>query len=420
MPDEDGEWLTAAQAAARLGVRPQTLYAYVSRGLLRSRPVPGAGGRVSRYSRPEVDRLAGRARRGGRAGGLELIIDTEITLLDPEGRLYYRGWDVADAARSATYEQVAGWLWTGRLRTGRLGTGRPGEGRSRPWRAPEAALAAGRAAAGALPATATLVDRMRVVCVAVATTDPLRHDRRPEAVAAAGRALVSALVESLPGPPTRSPTVAGRLWERLAGRVPRPEQARALDTALVLLADHELAASTLAARVAASTWADPYLVVETGLGVLGGALHGAASSAVQELLEAAEAEGSAAAAVGARLRAGDHVPGLGHAVYTGADPRAGLLWETARAALPRSGAPARRWRTVEEVAAVSAERGLPSPNVDLALGGLCHAFGWGRDAGEAIFAVARVAGWLAHAGEEYRYRLRFRPRAVYTGPAPDA
>jgi len=101
------EFLTAAQAASRLGVRPQTLYAYVSRGLLHSHPAPGAGGRASRYARAEVDRLAGRARRGGRAGGLELLVDTSLTLLDPAGRLYYRGWDVMDAARTASYERVA-------------------------------------------------------------------------------------------------------------------------------------------------------------------------------------------------------------------------------------------------------------------------------------------------------------------------
>ena len=399
------QWLTAAQAAARLGVRPQTLYAYVSRGLLHSHPVPGAGGRASRYPRAEVDRLAGRARRGGRAGGLELLVDTSLTLLDPAGRLYYRGWDVMDAARTAGYERVAEWLWTG------SDPGEPAE-----WRAPAAALEAGRAAAGALPATATLVDRMRVVCVAVATTDPLRHDRRPEAVALCGRSLVAALVESLPGAPTRSRRMAGRLWERLAGRRPRPAEAAALDSALVLLADHELAASTLAARVAASTWADPYLVVETGLGVLGGPLHGGASHGVQQLLADAEARGSAAEAVGALLRAGDRVPGLGHAVYTGTDPRAEALLEAIRAASP----PKARWATVEEVLGVTAGRGLPAPNIDLAIGGLCHAFRMAPGAGEAIFAVARVAGWLAHAGEEYQHRLRFRPRAVYTGVVPSS
>src|SRR5579875_4098739 len=101
------QWLSAAQAADRLGVRPQTLYAYVSRGLLRSHPVPGPG-RASRYERAEVERLAARTRPpGGRAGALEVVIDTGLTLLDPAGHLYYRGWDATSACRTASYERVA-------------------------------------------------------------------------------------------------------------------------------------------------------------------------------------------------------------------------------------------------------------------------------------------------------------------------
>jgi citrate synthase len=106
------DWLSAEQAAHRLGVKPQTLYAYVSRGLLQSHPVSGPG-RSSRYARPEVERLAERRRSGGRAGGLELLVDTELTLLDPSGHLYFRGWDAIEAAGVASYERVAEWLWSG-------------------------------------------------------------------------------------------------------------------------------------------------------------------------------------------------------------------------------------------------------------------------------------------------------------------
>src|SRR5687767_3311604 len=105
-------WLSTAEAAARLGVKPETLYAYVSRGLIGSERTPGE--KRSRYLRADVERLASRQRTGGgRSGGLEIIVETRLTLLDPAGRLYYRGWDVEEAAADATFEEVARWLWTG-------------------------------------------------------------------------------------------------------------------------------------------------------------------------------------------------------------------------------------------------------------------------------------------------------------------
>src|SRR5579875_1802935 len=323
MPEQ---WLTTEQAARRLGVRPQTLYAYVSRGLLRSHPVPGPG-RASRYERAEVERLAARTRpAGGRAGALEVVIDTGLTLLDPAGHLYYRGWDATSACRTASYERVAEWLWLGR----------DGD-EPATWRARPEALEAVRSATSALPPQASLVDRMRVGAAVVGITDPLRHDRRPEAVALAGRSLISALVDGLPrageyleGEPTpvlqppdgprRPESIAARLWSRVCSRRARPGELPALNAALVLLADHELAASTLAARVAASTWADPYLVVQTGLGVLGGPLHGANVEPARTFLAEVAGGRPAAEAVGARLAAGGLIPGVGHAVYRGPDP----------------------------------------------------------------------------------------------------
>ncbi|HVA44636.1 MAG TPA: citrate/2-methylcitrate synthase [Acidimicrobiales bacterium] len=419
-PPED-TWLSAAEAAARLGVQAQTLYSYVSRGLLHSHPTPGR--RASRYPRSEVERLAARSRSGGRperAGALEIVVDTALTLLDPAGHLYYRGWDVIDAARTASYERVAEWLWMGR------DDGEPG-----PWMPRPEAVAAVRRATTDLPTGATLVDRMRIGTAVAATTDPMRHDLRPQAVAAVGRTLVSTLVDSLPpaggsgdgpdgasapGGPIggRGPGIAERLWPALSPRHPSRAELGVLNTALVLLADHELAASTLGARVAASTWADPYLVVQAGLGVLGGPLHGGATEAVREFLRpVAEGHGTPAEAVGEALRAG-RVPGLGHAVYQGPDPRAGALLQALESARPPEGA----WAGIQGVLGLLEERDLPLPNIDMAMGATAVCLGLAPGAGEAIFAVARMAGWLAHAMEEYQHRLRFRPRAIYLGSAP--
>src|SRR5689334_15328477 len=107
----DSEWLSSEAAAARLHVKPETLYAYVSRGMIRSERM--AGSRRSRFSRGDVERIAARQRGGGRAGALEVVVETSLTLLDPAGSLYYRGWDVGDiVAARVPFEAVASWLWS--------------------------------------------------------------------------------------------------------------------------------------------------------------------------------------------------------------------------------------------------------------------------------------------------------------------
>jgi citrate synthase len=181
----------------------------------------------------------------------------------------------------------------------------------------------------------------------------------------------------------------------------------------VLLADHELAASTLAARVAASVRADPYAVIGTGLGAMGGALLGGASLGVENLLTAAGTPAGVPAVIRDLLRRGERVPGFGHFVYRAGDPRAARLLELIRAAAPRS----RGLAVADAVRAEVSGRGLPGPNIDFAVAVLARVAGMTDGAGEAIFAVARTAGWAAHAMEEYARATPLRPRAVYVGPA---
>ena len=398
------EWVTATEAAARLGIQLPTLYAYVSRGLLVSHSIPGAH-RGSRYRKADIDRLAGRSRGRAAAGAFSVVVDSALTLVDPSGHLYYRGWDVPAASREASFERVAEWLWTG-----------VEAGESPTWKASPAGVSAATEATSGLPVAASLVDRMRVALAVTAATDPLRHDRRPEAVALVGRTLISTLVDTLPDRGTHDArtAIAARLWRKLATRRGTEAEVEALNAALVLLADHDLAASTFAARVAASTWADPYLCVQAGLAALGGPLHGAAADHTRSLFDDVLAGRSAEEVVGERLRDPAGVPGVGHAVYEGADPRAAPLLEAIEAANP----PAASWEAVQAVAAVIEERDLPAVNIDFALAALCVCLGLGPGSGEAIFAVARIAGFLAHAIEEYPHRLRFRPRTAYFGPPP--
>ena len=398
------DFLTAAEAARRLGVKPATLYAYVSRGVLSRVRAPD--GRASLFGAEEVERLARRGRPRRPAGVADITVESAITEITGDS-LRFRGLDATRLAVSRTFEEVAELLWTGEFRSAR-----------EPWRARPAALAAGRAAQAALPAGTLPLERLQVIVPAMAATDPLRLQLDRSAVIAAGRNIIAGMVDCLPGdvPTAEGEAVAGRLWSRLCDRRPAPGLMRALSAALVLLADHELAASTLAARAAASVRADPYAVVGTGLGAMSGALHGGASLGAETLMAAASGPEDVPRVVAELLRRGEKVPGFGHFVYRGGDPRAILLLDLVRRAAPKSG----QLAVADAVFAEVRHKSLPEPNIDFAIATLVRVAGMVRGAGEAIFAVARTAGWIAHALEAYSGPGPLRPRAVYTGrPAAD-
>jgi len=410
--------LSTAEAAARLGVKPATLYAYVSRGLLgRER---SAHGRTSTFDPDEVDRLArpGRARRGRRPSA-ELVVPSALTAID-HGLPWYRGLAVPELARTRGFEEVAEWLWTGQF---------PDPAPT--WQASQPALDAGRRAQAALPPAALPLERIQVIAAALAAGDELRLELHPAAVTAAGRSLIAGLVDCLPRLAPRSPgpgqgrrgrrasgpaldPIAVRLWGGLSPLEPEAGLVGAVDAALVLLADHELAASTVAARVAASVRADPYAVASAGLAVVSGTLHGGASLGIEDLLDEIDRADQAATVVGTRLRRGERLRGFGHRLYPDGDPRAAALLARLRASA--GGSP--RMQVVESLLDAAARRGLPDPNVDLALAALAHVTTMTRGAAEAIFAIARTAGWIAHALEEYERNTPIRPRALYTGPTP--
>nr|WSZ98899.1 helix-turn-helix domain-containing protein [Streptomyces sp. NBC_00857] len=406
MDDEiaDEQRLTTREAADRLGVKPETVYAYVSRGQLASRREPA--GRGSTFDAKEVDALVRKGRREPPAGGDALQrIRTGITLIDAD-RYYYRGVDATELARHFHYEEITDWLWTGTLRTGIR------------FDAPAESLAAARRSVDALPAHSGSTERLRVAAIAGAAVDPLRFDLSRDAVLGTARALIPTLVDSLPavGPPHDGDgRLARRLWSRLTARPAGEAGIRALDMALSLLIDHDLAASTLAVRVAASARAHPYAVVSAGLGALDGPLHGAASGLAHRMLTEVLERGSAAAVVADHLRAGRRVPGLGHRLYPGRDPRAEALFTVLRE-LPDAGPVLAAAREVE---ATTARHAPLHANVDLALAVMSVTAGMPAEAGETVFAVARTAGWIAHALEEYEERpLRMRPSGQYHGPRP--
>jgi citrate synthase len=394
--------LQSEEAARRLGVKVSTLYAYVSRGLLASHPEPG--GRRSLFALADIEQLINRQRGGRQVESGLASITTGVTQLR-QGGPYYRGHPATELASQMTFEEVTSLLW---------GTDGGGEGEWTPRELGDCPLI-------------KVSDRMRWALVVCGANDPLRADLGPAAVQRAARRVIAALTNMVSsGKGDRdgegddsggaSLSIALRLARRLADAAAEPsssgsdlEWAAALNAALILMADHELATSTVAVRVAASTRADLYDALLAGLATLAGPLHGAASEGAYELLVRVERDG-VSRALNDILSRHDNLPGFGHKVYKEGDPRFDALWELARPLLSEE-----RCGLFVEILERAAADGVPLPNCDLALAALSWGTGMPPDAGRTIFTVARIAGWTAHYQEELMERpLRFRARAVYS------
>ncbi|WP_285116283.1 citrate synthase [Leifsonia sp. fls2-241-R2A-40a] len=397
--------LTAEQTAERLGVKLETLYAYVARGRLgRVRTADG-----SSFDPLEVERFAASRRRQSTAapghsdGRPLMVIETRFALID-DGELTYRGRPVDELAREP-FETVARWALTGewdaaaRFRSG-------------------AGLDAARDVSQVLPASAGDRDRQLAAVTAFAAADPLRASLDPAVVATAAERLVAGMVEVLPelggGASGADPDLAERLFRRLSHGTPSPADVALLNAALVLLLDHDIAISTLAARAAASARATPYGVVVAGLGALDSPLHGNASRAAYRLLDrVVSGEDPARAVADAVVATHGPVPGFGQPLYPDGDPRARILFGMLRADERHSAVAA----AAKAVSEVIRDRTGAHPNVDLALGALALAAGMRDDAGEVVFATARTVGWIVHALDEYAQPpLRLRPVGRYVGP----
>ena len=396
--------LTTAQAAARLGVKPETLYAYVSRGVIERHREPGG---VSTYAERDIERLA---RAGRRTKALPPLVFPSALTSIAAGRLTYRGADAVAIAQQHRFEEVAEWLWTATW---------PDEAR---WPLDGAVLDHVLAAQASVPRNGLPLDRFRIITAVAGAGDPVRHDVRPEVVVATARRLLRLLAHGLPRADGREArraeparTIAEVMWTRLT-RLPRTAaRIDLVDAALGLLADHELASSTLAVRTAAMVRADTYEVVGAGLNVIGGTRHGGASLAIEAMLRDAARWGVPRAIEG-RVRDGAVLEGFGHPLYPDGDPRATVLLDRLAGIDP----PGDRLATVEGVLDSMAARGAAPPNVDVALAAVAFCGDMAPGSGEALFALARTAGWIAHAIEQYGQATFMRARVDYGGPAPAA
>ncbi len=411
MDQDSPEFLTARAAAERLGVKLQTLYAYTSRGLLRS--VPGGQGPSRLYPRADVERLHARDRTRRQPpppGGAPLrfgepSLDSSITWLSETDGPVYRGHPaLALAARDVPFEAAAELLWSGELPA------------TLPrWDAEDLGLSIPRIR-GVLPAKTPALAFLPVFVAALGSHDPDRFDSGVGAVLPRARRLLRRCAAALAlvsdskriDAALGAPSVAESLALALGVRVNRRSVA-AINKALVLLADHELNASTYAARVAASTHSDIYSCVNAGLAALAGPRHGAASERVFALIREIGRPEHAAEVLRDRMRRAENIPGFGHTVYRQQDPRAQPLLQAARALAPRSLVV----RTVDATVSAMRTAGRPHANVDTALVALAGALGIGPVETPALFAIARMAGWIAHALEQYEVGFIIRPRARY-------
>lgn len=398
-------FLSAAEAAAELGVSLPTLYAYVSRGLIRSEGELGS--RRRRYSaedvwllkeRKENRRDPGKAARDALYWGLP-VLESRLSVIHA-GRLYYRGKEVVDLAGSCRIEQVASLLWTGDLAAPFPDDVVAPDAQE--WRA-VARLAA------ALPP----LDALQLFLPLACASDPVAFDVREPAVRRAGARILRLLAAAAVGVRPSRQAVAVVLQRRWAAR--SPEVVRLIDAALVLYADNGLNPSSFTARCVASAGSPPYAVVSAGLAALQGTKHGGACERAEGLLREAGDPRGARAAVAARLRRGESIPGFGHPLYPGGDPRAAFLLDLIRRR-PRVAGVEVAFALVDAVQEAMAEH----PTIDFAVVTLCRALGLPAGAALSLLGVGRVVGWIAHALEQYREGREIRPRARYAGDLPPA
>jgi citrate synthase len=392
-------YLSAREAAAELAVSPATLYAYVSRGLIRSEPSPDS--RSHRYRAEDIRGLKERRApsavepRGFRSFDPDLpVMDSAIATITEEGAIY-RGVNCVDLSEKDTLEHTATLLWDV--------TGVDPFAANNCPHVSDEMQAIGAAARRAAP-----IDRAIAVLALATSADPGAFTRAPE-----GRAMVGARILRLLVATMLNAEPSSELLHQQVAKVWAPDNKHAPDLirrALVLLADHELNASTFTVRCAASTGLNLYDSVIAGLAALKGPMHGGAGVLASRLVKTL-IDQDVEPVIRERVALGERFAGFGHGVYKRGDPRAMSLLN----ALTRAGA-ARKF--TKEVPERIAEATGEFVNIDYALAVLAHSLRLAPGSELTLFAMARAVGWIAHASEQLQYGRLIRPRARYVGPAP--
>jgi citrate synthase len=398
------DFMPASEACERLGISAATLYAYVSRGLLQSRPGPDHRSRV--YRRTDIERLEQRKRAGrgaarGAAQSLDRglpVMETRISLIRPDGP-WYRGRAATALVREgATLEDTARLLWD-------CGDEDPfARSIATGWPAPVRMLAGD----AQLPPLARTMSALPLLALDVHHSFNASPAVRREVAATLLRQIAALLVGSAPGD-TPVHLVLAQRW--------RADDARFADlvrAALIVCADHELNVSAFAARVVASTGAHLHATACTGLAALSGPRHGGATARAHALIGDALDARSPARYIAERWRRGDDLPGFGHALYPGGDPRAAELLTMLRQHHGGSS-----MQAIDALIGSAFDASGQHPNIDLLLATICHVHGLPGAHALVMFAAGRLAGWLAHALEQQELGRLIRPRARYVGTPPE-
>ena len=408
-------YLTAQEAASELGISLDTLYAYVSRGLIRSE-ASDAQKRSRWYPLEDVQRLKkhkGEYRHPDKValGAMQAgtpVMESAITMLTND-RFYYRGYDALALATTHTVEQVASLIWTGDF-------------------AAEQALFSHTPAESVLALYQKMQSHLNgltpleafQVCLPLAALDDIAaYDLRPEAVAQTGARLLQLLAMVAAGGCYSAQGIAHTVQQ---GWVPGDERAAALlSAALVLCADQELNVTTFTARCVASAGSTPYAVVCSGLSALQGVKHAGQTERIEAFLREAEASANVRSSMTSLLKRGEPIPGFGEVVpgfgsvfYPAGDPRGNLLLELTARAYPQSPAVLLAQRVTEETQTLLGEH----PTIFFGLVTLARALNLPPGGAIALFALGRTIGWIGHSIEQYQANQVIRPRARYIGPAP--
>ena len=358
------------------------------------------------------------------AKGLEGVVAAESSIcyvFGAEGRLIYRGYDIADLAEHSSFEETSYLL---------LNQDLPTRAQLRDFVAAiKASQKLDRVVLRTIRDAPHDADPMAVLRTAVSASvfgDPDAADHSAAAEYRKAVRLIAQLptmlatihrlrTEQRPLAPRRGLSLAANFLYMLFGQVPSWEAERAFDAALILHADHELNASTFAARVIAATLGNVHGAVTGAIAALAGTLHGGANTAVMKMLLEVRTADRAEAWIREALAQKRKIMGFGHRVYRTEDPRAAQLRNMAAQLGAASGQPqwAEMQRTMEEV--MRTEKGLYC-NVDFYSAPLYHAMGIPLELYTPIFALGRVSGWCAHVLEQHADNRLIRPRAEYTGP----
>lgn len=393
---DDALYLSARDAATELAVSPATLYAYVSRGLIRSEP--GETPRSRRYRAEDVRGLKNRRAPLVEGQGLKAadlpVMDSAVSTITEEGPIY-RGVRAVTLAESATFEQCATLLWDSKSADPFVKSNLP---------------IVSPAMQGVMTATrdAPPIDRTIAILSLAADADPRAYNSVAEGRAATGARILRLVAAAMTGSEPSAEPLHKQIARAWAPRHPHAENL--IRRALVLLADHELNASTFTVRCAASTGISLYDAVIAGLVALKGPRHGGVGPLAAKLLDTL-LEGNIAAIVRERVALCEIFPGFGHMIYRDGDPRAvSLLGALIKTGIDK--------RLAVEIPERIKEATGAFANNDYALAVMRRALDMPPGCETAMFAIGRTAGWIAHAIEQLESKKLIRPRARYVGPAP--